>query len=300
MIKEAFEDKIKTLQKEIVTALKSVDPTLQLLEDEWKRPGGGGGWSNILTDGRYIEKGGVNISMVHGHLPEEMKARLGAVSSEFYASGISLVIHPLNPYVPTVHFNIRYFELYDKGEKIDAWFGGGMDMTPYYIFNSDAAHFHRTLKRTCDRFDEEYYPRFKKRCDEYFFNAHREEHRGIGGIFYDYLKDRPTFHLEFTSAVGDAFLPTYLPILNRHKDHIYGKEHKDWQEIRRGRYVEFNLIHDRGTLFGLRTNGRTESILMSLPPTVQWKYDHHPVPGSEEAKLLAALKPRDWVNYQEK
>ncbi|WP_235296637.1 oxygen-dependent coproporphyrinogen oxidase [Portibacter marinus] len=296
MIKDRFEKKIKLLQKEIVGAFLNDDPDLILLEDEWERPGGGGGFSNILSNGKYIEKGGVNISMVHGELPEEMKERLHAKSATFYASGISLVIHPLNPFVPTVHFNIRYFELYESDQMVDSWFGGGMDMTPYYIFEEDPIHFHQVLKSVCDQFNGEFYPTFKPKCDEYFYNAHRDEHRGVGGIFYDYLKGRPEFHLAFTSAVGDAFLKAYMPIFQKRKDNTYDEHHKEWQEIRRGRYVEFNLIHDRGTLFGLKTNGRTESILMSLPPTVRWVYNHHPAAGSAEAQLLKALKPRDWAS----
>ncbi len=296
MIKERFEEKIRELQSTIVDAFSKEDPELDILEDQWERPGGGGGISKILSDGKFIEKGGVNISIVHGTLPEEMKERLGAASATFYASGISLVIHPHNPYTPTVHFNIRYFELYDKGEMVDSWFGGGMDMTPYYLFEPDASHFHNQLKTTCDQFDANFYPKFKERCDKYFFNSHRNEHRGIGGIFYDYLKEQPDFHLGFTSAIGDAFLKAYLPIFQRTKNMEYGPDQKVWQEIRRGRYVEFNLIHDRGTLFGLKTNGRIESILMSLPPTVRWAYNHHPSPGSPEHQLLEGLKPRDWAS----
>lgn len=296
MIKKDFETKIRSLQNEIVQAFLAEDPELNLLEDEWERPGGGGGFSNVLSEGRYIEKGGVNISIVSGTLPDEMKARLNAVSSTFYASGISLVLHPKNPFTPTVHFNIRYFELYDKSKLVDSWFGGGMDMTPYYIFEEDAQHFHQVLRTCCEKHDPEFYPTFKKRCDNYFYNTHRNEHRGIGGIFYDYMKDDRNKGLAFTSDVGDAFLQAYLPIFTKRKDHHYNSDHKVWQEIRRGRYVEFNLIHDRGTLFGLKTNGRTESILMSLPPTVRWEYDHHPAKGSEEEKLLQALKPRNWAD----
>ncbi|MCL4110622.1 UNVERIFIED_CONTAM: hypothetical protein GTU68_060513 [Idotea baltica] len=234
--------------------------------------------------------------MVHGILPEEMKERLNAVSATFYASGISLVIHPVNPFAPTVHFNIRYFELYNEDKLADSWFGGGMDMTPYYIFEEDAYHFHKTIKDTCDLHSNEFYPKFKARCDEYFYNSHRDEHRGIGGIFFDYLKEDPERYFNFTTDIGDTFLKAYLPIFKKHKHSAFTPEQKVWQEIRRGRYVEFNLLHDRGTLFGIKTNGRTESILMSLPPTVRWEYNHHPSEGSEEAKLLEALKPREWVN----
>lgn len=299
MIKEQFEKKIRQLQSQIVNALIHIDPEVDVLKDEWDRPGGGGGYSNILTDGKYIEKAGVNISIVHGILPEEMKKRLKAKSASFYASGISLVIHPCNPFAPTVHFNIRYFELYEGKEKVDSWFGGGMDMTPYYVFEDDCRHFHATLKTCCDRFDRTYYKTYKSKCDDYFYNSHRKEHRGIGGIFFDYLKedkDKSTKdNFNFTEGVGQSFLEAYLPILEKRKDIAYTAFNKEWQEIRRGRYVEFNLIHDRGTLFGLRTNGRTESILMSLPPAVRWKYNHHPEEGSKEAELIKALKPRDWA-----
>lgn len=301
MIRDRFETKIRELQYQIVKSFQSIDPDLNLLEDVWDRPGGGGGISNVMTDGNYIEKGGVNISIVHGELPKEMQDRLNAVSANFYASGISLVIHPSNPFAPTVHFNIRYFELFKEGRMVDSWFGGGMDMTPYYPFPEDAVHFHKTIKNTCDSFDKNYYPEYKKHCDEYFYNSHRAEHRGIGGIFFDYLKASEKVSIEhlynFTTAVGDAFIPAYLPVIDKRKDLPFEDQHKEWQEIRRGRYVEFNLIHDRGTLFGLRTNGRTESILMSLPPTVRWQYDHHPTPGSPEAGLLEVLKPKDWINY---
>lgn len=303
MIKQAFEQKIKSLQKEIVSALLEIDPDAELLEDNWERAGGGGGFSNVISGGKYIEKGGVNISIVHGVLPEEMQKRLNAVSADFYASGISLVIHPYNPFAPTVHFNIRYFELYEDGQKKDAWFGGGMDLTPYYFFQEDAVHFHKTIKSTCDAHDEEFYKNFKEKCDHYFYNSHRDEHRGIGGIFYDYLKadgDKTIEdYLSYTTDVGDTFLQAYLPVLKRRKDIPFEKNHKEWQEIRRGRYVEFNLIHDRGTLFGLRTNGRTESILMSLPPTVRWEYCHNPLPDSEEEKLIKALKPQNWAEIKD-
>lgn len=302
MIKERFEKKIKSLQKEIVTALQNEDPTVELKIDKWARDGGGGGISNVLSKGKYIEKGGVNISIVHGDLPEEMQNRLDAISAEFYASGISLVIHPFNPFAPTVHFNIRYFELYKEREKVDAWFGGGMDLTPYYAYDEDAVHFHKTLQSACNQHDLNYYPDFKKRCDDYFYNAHRNEHRGIGGIFYDYLKASEEKSIEellaFSSDIGDAFILAYIPILSKRKATGYKLKNKEWQEIRRGRYVEFNLVHDRGTLFGLKTKGRIESILMSLPPTVRWVYDHHPEEGSREAQLLEAIKPKDWLSLK--
>lgn len=299
MIKEKFEENIKRIQNQIVSAFQLVDPGVKIIEDNWDRPGGGGGCSKILTKGKYIEKGGVNISIVNGVLPIEMQERLNAISASFYASGISLVIHPLNPFAPTVHFNIRYFELYKDSKLVDSWFGGGMDLTPFYPFVEDVIHFHTVLKNDCDRFDKTYYSDFKNQCDSYFYNAHRNEHRGIGGVFFDYLKpskEKSIEHLfDFTISIGDSFIQAYLPIIEKRKDIIFNDSQREWQEIRRGRYVEFNLIHDRGTLFGLKTSGRTESILMSLPPRVRWEYNHHPEFGSEEEKLFEILKPKQWV-----
>ncbi|HWJ25640.1 MAG TPA: oxygen-dependent coproporphyrinogen oxidase, partial [Flavisolibacter sp.] len=221
---------------------------------------------------------------------------------EWFACGLSLVIHPLNPFVPTVHCNYRMFELYnEQGEVIDRWFGGGTDLTPYYLFDEDARHFHQTYKDVCDQFDPSFYPKFKEVCDNYFVNTHRNnERRGICGIFYDH--QRPDEHhdvefwMNFAKACGDAFIPAYVPIVEKRKHMPFNSDHKHWQEIRRGRYTEFNLVHDRGTIFGLKTNGRIESILMSLPPTVRFEYNYQPKPGSEEDKLLkACLHPRDWV-----
>jgi coproporphyrinogen III oxidase len=231
-----------------------------------------------------------------------MQEAFNVPESNFFACGLSLVIHPGNPYVPTVHANWRYFELYDQqGSKLDSWFGGGADLTPYYIFKEDGKHFHTTLKQAMDPFSEELYPKYKAQCDGYFINKHRDdEARGIGGVFYDYLRPRDAADaqklLRFQQAGGDAFLEAYLPIVERRKDLPFGEHQRSWQEIRRGRYVEFNLIHDRGTLFGLKTAGRTESILMSLPPRARWNYNYKPEPGSKEAELMAFLKPQDWVN----
>ncbi|MGK0411857.1 MAG: coproporphyrinogen III oxidase, partial [Polaribacter sp.] len=219
----------------------------------------------------------------------------------FFACGLSLVLHPINPFVPTVHANWRYFEMYDaEGNVVTQWFGGGQDLTPYYLFDEDATHFHTVCKAACDQCHLEFYPKFKKTCDEYFWNSHRNEARGIGGLFFDYLKETKDFTIEerynFVTEVGDSFLESYVPIVEKRKDIPFTKEHKDWQEVRRGRYVEFNLVHDRGTLFGLKTNGRIESILMSLPPVVQWKYNHHPEENSEEARLLNILaNPKNWI-----
>lgn len=255
----------------------------------------------MIADGNVFEKGGVNTSVVHGELPELMAKQFGVGQAQFMACGISLVIHPVNPFVPTVHANFRYFELYDdNGTLKDSWFGGGADLTPYYLDEQDGIHFHQTFKNACDPFGTELYPLFKKHCDEYFINKHRNnEARGIGGIFYDYQRPGEKMNAEqlfnFAKANGEAFIQAYLPIVEKTKDIPYTDAQKDWQEYRRGRYVEFNLIHDRGTLFGLKTNGRTESILMSLPPRARWEYDYHPAEGSPEAQLVEFLKPREWA-----
>ena len=219
----------------------------------------------------------------------------------FFACGLSMVIHPKNPFVPTVHANWRYFELYNsKGELQDQWFGGGQDLTPYYLFEEDAKHFHQICKNACDTHDKDFYLQYKKRCDDYFWNAHRGEARGVGGLFFDYLRPNEKHPAEnwynFVTGIGDSFLDAYVPIVEKRKNIYYSNVHRDWQEVRRGRYVEFNLIHDKGTLFGLKTNGRIESILMSLPPHVQWQYNHKPDPNSKEEELVNVLEnPRAWV-----
>ena len=300
-MKNRFYTYIKKLQNEITLTLEGVDGKARFKEDVWTRSEGGGGQSRILENGAVIEKGGVNISAVHGPLPKSMQSYFKVGDVNFYACGLSLVLHPKNPMAPTVHANWRYFEMYDKSNTlIDQWFGGGLDLTPYYLFEEDAIHFHQQCKTACDVHHPDFYSDFKAHCDNYFYNEHREEARGIGGLFFDYLKANPTIGIEdrynFVTTVGDAFLEAYLPILKKRKDLPYTKAQRDWQEIRRGRYVEFNLIHDKGTLFGLKTKGRMESILMSLPPHVQWRYDYQPEEGSEEAKLLAVLKnPKEWV-----
>ncbi|WP_421773840.1 oxygen-dependent coproporphyrinogen oxidase [Gracilimonas sp.] len=302
--KEEFSRSVKDVQQHICDELEAVDGAQKFRIEDWEREGFGGGSTRIIADGEVIEKGGVNVSAVGGPLPEAMQKKFEVPESEFFATGVSLVIHPRNPFVPTVHANFRYFELYDKdtGELKDQWFGGGADMTPYYLFPEDAKHFHQVLKKVCDRFDPNYYPDFKAECDAYFYNHHRDEARGIGGLFFDYQRpdeNRTADDLfEFSKAAGFAFTDAYLPIMKKRKDHEYEQKHRDWQEIRRGRYVEFNLIHDRGTLFGLKTKGRIESILMSLPPKVQWVYDHHPEANSPEAELVEHLKPVDWINYK--
>ena len=300
-IKEQFTKYIHNLQDQICAGLELVDGKAKFVEDAWVRPEGGGGKSRVIVDGNVFEKGGVNTSIVHGALPATMQQAFNVPESNFFACGLSLVIHPLNPFVPTVHANWRYFELYDKeGKKLDSWFGGGSDLTPYYLFEEDAVHFHTTLRDAMDPFGTEKYLKFKKHCDEYFVNKHRgDEMRGIGGVFYDYL--RPTEDTDentlfaFQQANGNAFLDAYLPIAERRKDIPYTEKEVMWQEIRRGRYVEFNLIHDRGTLFGLKTNGRTESILMSLPPRARWYYNHAPEPGSREEEMMKYYKPKEWV-----
>ncbi len=300
-MKKEFVNYILKLQDQITSALEEIDGTAKFIEDNWKRPEGGGGRTRVIENGNIFEKGGVNTSQVHGELPEAMQKYFGVEDANFFACGLSLVLHPKSPMVPTVHANWRYFEMYDKdGTIVDQWFGGGQDLTPYYLFDEDATHFHSICKTACDKHDTSFYPTYKKRCDEYFYNSHRGEGRGIGGLFFDYCKANDTHTMQdwynFITEVGDSFLDAYVPIVERRKDTAFAKAEKDWQEVRRGRYVEFNLVHDKGTLFGLKTNGRIESILMSLPPVVQWKYDHQPAERSEEQRLLDVLKnPKDWV-----
>jgi len=300
-LKDTFYAYIQTLQDQICAALEAEDGGATFQEDLWERPGGGGGRTRVIENGNVFEKGGVNISAVYGELPDTMKAYFKVEEGDFFACGLSLVIHPKNPMVPTVHANWRYFEMYNKqGEIVDAWFGGGQDLTPYYLFEEDATHFHQVCKRACDAHDPAFYPKYKKQCDAYFWNAHRNEARGVGGLFFDYLKALPEQSMQqwydFVTEVGNSFIEAYVPIVNRRKSLSYTDAQRDWQEIRRGRYVEFNLVHDKGTLFGLKTNGRIESILMSLPAHVQWRYNHQPEKGSEEARLIEVLEnPKAWV-----
>lgn len=302
-IKNQFTTYIQNLQNEICSALEEIDGKEKFREDDWDREGGGGGKTRVIEKGDVFEKGGVNISTVHGELPKPIKKHFDVDDGWFWAGGISLVIHPKSPMIPTVHANFRYFELYDDEEmknQVDGWFGGGADLTPYYLYEEDARHFHQTFKKVCDKHGEDLYPEFKKQCDEYFYNSHRGEARGIGGLFFDYLRADTKRSLNdwhaFTEDAGKVFLDSYIPIVKRRMNESYGKEERYWQEIRRGRYVEFNLIHDRGTLFGLKTSGRIESILMSLPPEVRWDYDYNPEEGSREAELIDVLKnPREWV-----
>lgn len=301
-VKEKFIELIHSLQSNICNLLEACDGKATFRTDEWKREGGGGGITKVIANGNVFEKGGVNTSVVFGKVTEAMRNQLKVDGDKWFACGISIVIHPCNPFVPTVHCNYRFFELYDKDENIiDCWFGGGTDLTPYYLFEDDAKHFHAVYKNTCDAFDPGFYSAFKHNCDDYFVNKHRNnERRGIGGIFYDYqrpFQDRTEdFWFRFAEACGHAFTDAYIPVVEKRKNTPYTKEQKYWQEIRRGRYVEFNLIHDKGTLFGLHTNGRTESILMSLPPTVRFEYDNKAAEGTQEAKLMEVLlQPREWA-----
>ena len=301
-IKEEWIAFTHDLQNHICAALEQCDGKAKFIEDVWQRPEGGGGKTRVITDGNVFEKGGVNTSIVFGEVSDIMRRDLKIDGAKWFASGISLVIHPLNPFVPTVHCNYRMFELYNEDDVIvDRWFGGGTDLTPYYLFKDDAKHFHQTYKNVCDEFDVSFYPSFKKKCDDYFINTHRNnERRGIGGIFYDYKKPDEkydvNFWINFGKACGGAFINAYIPIVEKRKNISYTDENKYWHEIRRGRYVEFNLVHDRGTLFGLKTNGRTESILMSLPPTVRFNYNYHPLKGTPEADLVEiCLHPTHWV-----
>ena len=300
-MKDQFYKYIETLQDAITTTIEELDGVAKFKEDIWKRDEGGGGKTRVIENGAVFEKGGVNVSAVYGKLPEVLRKQFKVDEGDFFACGLSLVLHPKNPFAPTVHANWRYFEMYNpQGEIVTQWFGGGQDLTPYYLFNEDAIHFHTVCKKVCDNYQEEFYPIFKKNCDDYFWNTHRNEARGIGGLFFDYLKETDMFTMQdrfdFVTAVGNSFLESYVPIVEKRKNMSYEKSHKDWQEIRRGRYVEFNLVHDRGTLFGLKTNGRIESILMSLPPSVQWKYNYSPKEDSEEQKLIEVLtNPKEWV-----
>ncbi len=301
----AVRDYLTNLQDRIVAALERVDGG-RFRRDAWTRPEGGGGDSRVIEDGALFERGGVNFSHVTGAQlpPSASAARPELAGRGFEAMGVSLVLHPRNPYVPTVHMNVRCFVATKAGEPPQSaaadpvwWFGGGMDLTPYYGFEDDAAHFHRTCRDALAPFGDDLHPRFKLWCDEYFRLRHRDEPRGVGGIFFDDLA-APDFATCFgiVRSVGDHFLPGYLPIVERRRNEAFGERERDFQAYRRGRYVEFNLVYDRGTLFGLQSGGRTESILMSLPPVVKWRYDWRPEPGTPEARLYEVfLVPRDWL-----
>jgi coproporphyrinogen III oxidase len=282
------------VQDEICAALEALDGEGRFGSDRWERPGGGGGLSRVMDGGRLFEKAGVNWSRVEGELPADFASQIPGSGTAFRATGVSLVLHPRSPMIPTTHANVRCLE---KGDR--TWFGGGADLTPYYLWPEDAAHFHRTLKAACERHPGVGdYPRFKRWCDEYFHLPHRGERRGVGGIFFDYIELEGALErvLAFAADVGRALVPAYVPIAERRADEPYGEAERTWQLRRRGRYVEFNLVYDRGTIFGLKTGGRTESILMSLPPLVRWDYDlAEPAAGTREAALLEVLRqPRDW------
>jgi coproporphyrinogen III oxidase len=288
---------LQSLQGRIVAELEVLDGKATFKRDAWDRPGGGGGLSCVLDEGALFEKAGVGFSHVFGDQlpPSATRERPDLAGCGFQAVGVSLVIHPENPYVPTTHANFRFFTAGDDDPVW--WFGGGFDLTPYYPFEEDVIHWHETAKAACDPFGDDLYSRYKKWCDEYFFLKHRNETRGVGGLFFDDLNE---FGFErsfgFLQSAGDSFLPAYKPIVTKRRRHRYGKRQRDFQLYRRGRYVEFNLLYDRGTVFGLQSGGRTESILMSLPPMVAWKYDWQPRPGSPEHQLYRDfLRPRDWL-----
>lgn len=289
--KEQIAESYKKIQDEITTALEYLDGKAKFEEEIWEREGGGGGRTRILQNGNILEKGGVNFSAVHGKLPDAIKKAFGVSEDEFFATGVSIVIHPNNPHVPIIHMNIRYFEL---NEQI-RWFGGGIDLTPHFVVEDDAKFFHQQLKKVCDKHSDTFYQEFKTWADNYFFIKHRNETRGIGGVFYDKLTPEKTGMsydeiFDFSCDLGRTFAPTYIELVNRHRHESFTEQQKDWQLLRRGRYVEFNLVYDSGTKFGLETNGRIESILMSLPAQANWFYDFKATPGSEEQKTLDLLK----------
>ncbi|KAL9225294.1 hypothetical protein vseg_001238 [Gypsophila vaccaria] len=307
-VRGRFEKMIREVQDTVCAAIEAADGGGKFKEDAWTRPGGGGGISRVLQDGVVWEKAGVNVSVVYGVMPPEAyRAAKGDASAEkpgpvpFFAAGVSSVLHPKNPFAPTLHFNYRYFETDAPKDTPGAprqwWFGGGTDFTPAYIFEEDVKHFHQVQKDACDKFDPSFYPRFKKWCDDYFYIKHRGERRGLGGIFFDDLNDYDQeMLLSFATECANSVVPAYIPIIEKRKDTPFTDSHKAWQQLRRGRYVEFNLVYDRGTTFGLKTGGRIESILVSLPLTARWEYDHKPEEGSEEWKLLdACINPKEWI-----
>jgi coproporphyrinogen III oxidase len=296
---DAVEQYLKQLQDDICLQIEAEDGQAKFVEDSWRRPGGGGGRTRVMNDGAVIEKGGVNFSMIHGDtLPASATAhRPELTGGSFKAMGVSLVLHPKNPYAPTAHANVRLFVAEKEGIEPVWWFGGGYDLTPYYPFAEDCLHWHKTANNACAPFGDDIYPRFKKWCDEYFYLKHRDETRGVGGLFFDDFNELD-FETSFSyiQSVGNSFIKAYRPILNKRKGMPYAERERNFQLYRRGRYVEFNLVFDRGTLFGLQSGGRTESILMSLPPLARWEYDWQPIAGSPEANLYDNyLAPRDWI-----
>ena len=290
------------LQERICSGLEEEDGKGKFTEDAWDREEGGGGRTRVLTNGEVFEQGGVNFSHVHGaNLPASATAhRPELAGRQFIAMGVSLVIHPHNPYVPTSHANVRFFIATKEDADPIWWFGGGFDLTPYYPFLEDVEHWHQTAKQACDPFGDDVYLRYKKWCDEYFYLKHRDETRGVGGLFFDDLNEGGFDHcFGLMKSIGDHYIKAYRPIVARRKNTPYGERERDFQLYRRGRYVEYNLVYDRGTLFGLQTGGRTESILMSLPPLVKWRYNWKPEPGTPEADLYENyLKPRDWLGLE--
>ncbi len=283
----------RAFQGRFIAAIEAVDGTGRFGTDEWNRPGGGGGITRIFTGQGPIEKAACSFSAVWGPTPPQLSERVAATSSEFYATGVSIIVHPSNPFAPTFHANVRFFST-DGGQ---AWFGGGADLTPHYFFDQDAIHFHEVIARVCNRHEVADYPAWKRACDEYFTNHHRAERRGIGGVFFDHLADDLDAVWAFQREFADILTEAYVPILERRIDMPFSDRNRRWQSVRRGRYAEFNLVWDRGTRFGLETKGRTESILASLPPVAAWEYQHVPEPGSPEAGMLEVLTgpPRDWV-----
>ncbi len=296
---DAVKAYLLNLQDRICKAIETEDGLARFSEDRWNRGEGGGGISRVFADGAVFEQAGVGFSHVFGDImpPSATAHRPELAGRRWQAMGVSLVIHPRNPYAPTAHANVRFFVAEKDGAEPVWWFGGGFDMTPYYGFEEDAIHWHRTANDACQAFGDDVYPRYKKWCDDYFFLKHRNEPRGIGGLFFDDLNEGGFARcFGFMTSVGDHFISAYLPIIGRRKNTPYGERERDFQLYRRGRYVEFNLVYDRGTLFGLQSGGRTESILMSLPPLVKWRYNWQPEPGTPEAKLYEVfLKPQDWL-----
>ncbi|PLW89613.1 oxygen-dependent coproporphyrinogen oxidase [Mucilaginibacter sp.] len=303
MSREEIAADYQQIQDEICAALEAADGGAGLEQEVWERDGGGGGRTRVIQNGNIFEKGGVNFSAVHGQLPDTVKRALKVEQDDFFATGVSIVIHPNHPLVPIIHMNIRYFEMpssFNSSTPPVRWFGGGIDLTPHYVIEDDARFFHQQLKNTCDKFHADFYHRFKAWADDYFFIKHRAETRGIGGIFYDRLTASDDISwqqvFEFSKAVGRTFAPTYIELVNRNRDKAFTEAQQLWQYQRRSRYAEFNLVYDAGTKFGLETNGRIESILMSLPPTAKWLYNYEPQVGSEEEKTLGLLKKGiNWV-----